>query len=72
IRMFRFNYENSITALFSAPQKTLATGAPMANLMFASHSGLGIILLPLMFYHIFQLFLGGLLVNWIKQKKGFT
>lgn len=72
IRLFRFNYENSMAALFCAPQKTLATGAPMANLIFASHSGLGIILLPLMFYHISQLFLGGLLVNWIKQKKEFT
>lgn len=68
IRVFRFNHENSMTALFCAPQKTLAAGAPMANLIFASHPGLGIILLPLMFYHIFQLFLGGLLVNWIKQK----
>ncbi len=65
-RLLRFNRENAMTALFCAPQKTLAAGAPMANLIFASHSGLGIILLPLMFYHIFQLFLGGILVNRLK------
>jgi solute carrier family 10 (sodium/bile acid cotransporter), member 7 len=64
--LLRFNRENAMTALFCAPQKTLAAGAPMANLIFASHSGLGIILLPLMFYHIFQLFLGGILVNRLK------
>ncbi len=67
IKLFRFNHENSMTALFCAPQKTLAAGAPMANLIFASHSGLGVILLPLMFYHIFQLFLGGLLANKLKE-----
>jgi solute carrier family 10 (sodium/bile acid cotransporter), member 7 len=65
-RLLRFNRENAMTALFCAPQKTLAAGAPMANLIFASQSGLGIILLPLMFYHIFQLFLGGILVNRLK------
>jgi sodium/bile acid cotransporter 7 len=68
IKLFRFNHENAMAALFCAPQKTLAAGAPMANLIFASHSGLGIILLPLMFYHIFQLFLGGFLVNMINKK----
>ena len=67
IKLFRFNRENAMTALFCAPQKTLAAGAPMANLIFASHSALGIILLPLMFYHIFQLFLGGILVNKLKK-----
>ncbi len=66
IKLFRFNRENSMAALFCASQKTLAAGAPMANLIFASHPGLGIILLPLMFYHIFQLFLGGVLVNRLK------
>lgn len=66
IRLFRFNHENAMAALFCAPQKTLAAGAPMANLIFAGHAGLGIILLPLMFYHIFQLFLGGVLVNRLK------
>lgn len=69
IKLFRFNYENSMTALFCAPQKTLAAGAPMANLIFASQPGLGIILLPLMFYHIFQLFLGGILVNRIRKSR---
>ncbi|WP_084301760.1 bile acid:sodium symporter family protein [Desulfonatronovibrio hydrogenovorans] len=70
IRLFRFNHENAMSALFCGSQKTLAAGAPMANLIFASQPGLGIILLPLMFYHIIQLFLGGLLVNRINQKAG--
>ncbi len=66
IKLFRFNHENSMAALFCAPQKTLAAGAPMSSLIFASQPGLGIILLPLMFYHIIQLFLGGILVNRLK------
>ncbi|MFO7728055.1 MAG: bile acid:sodium symporter family protein, partial [Desulfonatronovibrio sp.] len=65
IRTIRFNHENAMSALFCGSQKTLAAGAPMANLIFSSQPGLGIILLPLMFYHIIQLFLGGLLVNLI-------
>ncbi|MFP4085005.1 MAG: bile acid:sodium symporter family protein [Desulfonatronovibrio sp.] len=63
-----FNHENAMPALFCGSQKTLAAGAPMASLIFSSQPGLGIILLPLMFYHIIQLFLGGLLVNRINKK----
>ncbi|WP_045214668.1 bile acid:sodium symporter family protein [Desulfonatronovibrio magnus] len=67
IKVLKFNHEDAMAALFCAPQKTLAAGAPMASLIFASQPGLGIILLPLMFYHIFQLFIGGVLVNKINQ-----
>jgi sodium/bile acid cotransporter 7 len=57
-----------IAALFCAPQKTLAAGAPMAKLIFAAHPGLGLILLPVMFYHPLQLLVSGALVNVLKQK----
>ncbi len=67
IKIFGFNRENAMTALFCAPQKTLAAGAPMANVIFASHPALGVILLPLMFYHIIQLFLGGFLISLINK-----
>lgn len=52
-----------ITALFSAPQKTLASGAPMAEVIFAGRSDIGLILLPLLFYHPLQLLLGSVLVS---------
>jgi len=65
IRLFRFNHKNAMAALFCAPQKTMAAGVPMANLIFEGHSGLGVILLPLMFYHLLQLLVGGMLVTRI-------
>jgi solute carrier family 10 (sodium/bile acid cotransporter), member 7 len=69
IRLFRFDHENAMAALFCAPQKTLAAGAPLANLIFAGHPGLGMILLPIMFYHPLQLLAGGLLINRINQNR---
>lgn len=57
-----------IAALFCAPQKTLAAGAPMAKLMFATHPGLGLILLPVMIYHPLQLLVSGVLVPRLKNK----
>jgi solute carrier family 10 (sodium/bile acid cotransporter), member 7 len=57
-----------IAALFCAPQKTLAAGAPMAKLIFAANPALGLILLPILFYHPLQLFVGGLLVNGIRRR----
>ena len=65
IKVFRFEHQNAMAALFCAPQKTMAAGVPMANLIFEYHSGLGMILLPLMFYHLLQLLVGGMLVTRI-------
>lgn len=50
-------------AQFCAVQKTLASGVPMATLIFGTHPGLGVILLPLLIYHPLQLTLQGLLAN---------
>jgi solute carrier family 10 (sodium/bile acid cotransporter), member 7 len=69
IRVLRFDYANAMAALFCAPQKTMAAGVPLANLIFAGHPGLSLILLPIMFYHPLQLLAGGLLINKINQKR---
>lgn len=69
IRIFHFQRENAMAVLFCAPQKTLAAGVSFANLMFAGHPGLGLILLPILFYHPLQLLAGGLLINWINQQR---
>lgn len=50
-----------ITALFCAPQKTLASGVPMAKLLFPGNPELGLILLPLLLYHPLQLLVGGVI-----------
>jgi len=51
-----FNKEDEITAVFCGSKKTLASGVPMAKLLFGAHPGLGLIVLPIMFYHQLQLF----------------
>lgn len=54
-RRLGFSREEEITAMFCGSKKSLASGAPMARIMFASHPGLGLIMLPLMLYHQLQL-----------------
>lgn len=60
-RGLAFPEEDRIAALFCGSKKSLATGVPMARLMFGAHPGLGIILLPIMIYHSLQLVVGGVL-----------
>jgi sodium/bile acid cotransporter 7 len=51
-----FNVDDEITTVFCGSKKTLASGVPMARLIFGSSPALGVIVLPLMFYHQLQLF----------------
>ena len=53
-RVFRFNREDTITALFCGSKKSM-TGAVLAKIIFAGDSTIGVILLPLLFYHALQL-----------------
>jgi solute carrier family 10 (sodium/bile acid cotransporter), member 7 len=55
-RRLGFDEGDRIALLFCGPQKTLAAGAPMAQILFAGNPALGLILLPLMAYHATQLF----------------
>ena len=55
--------------VFCGTKKSLATGVPMAALIFAGHpSGLGLILLPIMLYHPLQLLICTPLANrWARD-----
>ncbi|TFL09325.1 bile acid:sodium symporter [Pusillimonas caeni] len=53
-RLMGFSLEDRITLLFCGSKKSLATGIPMANILFASHA-VGSIVLPLMVFHQIQL-----------------
>ncbi len=53
-RKLGFNREDRITILFCGSKKSLATGVPMAKILFAGGS-LGAIVLPIMIYHQIQL-----------------
>jgi sodium/bile acid cotransporter 7 len=53
-KVFGFNQEDRITILFCGSKKSLATGVPMAQVLFAG-STLGVLILPLMLFHQIQL-----------------
>lgn len=54
-RRLGFSEEDRIAAVFCGSKKTLASGVPMAQLIFGAHPGMGLILLPIMIYHPLQL-----------------
>jgi sodium/bile acid cotransporter 7 len=63
-----FCREDRIAAIFCGSKKTLASGVPMAHLMFGAHPGIGLILLPIMIYHPLQLVVCGVLAQrWGKR-----
>ncbi|WP_116139650.1 bile acid:sodium symporter family protein [Trinickia diaoshuihuensis] len=49
-----FNREDQITIIFCGSKKSLASGIPMAKVIFASHA-VGAVVLPLMLFHQMQL-----------------
>ena len=53
-RSMHFNKEDEITIVFCGSKKSMATGVPMAQVLFAS-SAVGMIILPLMIFHQIQL-----------------
>jgi sodium/bile acid cotransporter 7 len=54
-RLLGFKREEEIVTVFCGSKKTLAAGVPMAKVLFGAHPGLGLIVLPIMFYHQLQL-----------------
>lgn len=74
----RFTAEDRIAAVFCASKKSMATGVPMAQLMFGHGGTLGLVVLPILIYHSFQLVVAGLLAaRWARRsdeagdRKGF-
>lgn len=53
-RLLRFDRADAITIMFCGSKKSLASGLPMAGILFAGQS-LGLIVLPLMLFHQLQL-----------------
>lgn len=68
-RILRVPYRDEIAIVFCGSKKTLASGVPMANVLFPPAS-VGIIVLPLMVYHQIQLFLCAVLARHFARKHG--
>ncbi len=68
-RLLRFEVEDEIAAVFCGSKKALATGVPMAKALFGAHPGLGVIVLPIMFYHQLQLFVCSVLAERYARRR---
>ncbi|RTZ44456.1 bile acid:sodium symporter [Candidimonas sp. SYP-B2681] len=53
-RLFKFALEDRITLIFCGSKKSLTSGIPIANILFAS-SAVGAVVLPVMIFHQIQL-----------------
>lgn len=67
-KLFKFNKEDEITAVFCGSKKTLASGIPIAKIVFGSAAlagdiNLGLLVLPIMFYHQLQIFVCSILAD---------
>lgn len=69
-RALHFNTEDEIVAVFCGSKKTLAAGVPMAKVLFGTHPGLGLIVLPIMFYHQLQLMVCSALAQRYARREG--
>jgi len=70
-RALRFPFEDEVTAVFCGSKRTLASGVPMAKLIFGAGGGLGLILLPIMIYHAMQLVVCAWLAErWSQRSDG--
>ncbi|PMY39235.1 bile acid:sodium symporter [Pseudomonas sp. GW456-L14] len=61
-KLLGFNQEDRITILFCGSKKSLATGVPMAQVLFAG-STMGVLILPLMLFHQIQLMVCAMLAQ---------
>jgi solute carrier family 10 (sodium/bile acid cotransporter), member 7 len=67
-KLLGFDRADRIAALFCGSKKTLASGVPMARLIFGAQPSLAVVLLPLMIYHPLQLVVGGWLAGRLARQ----
>jgi sodium/bile acid cotransporter 7 len=67
-KAFGFSQEDRITILFCGSKKSLATGVPMAQVLFAG-STIGVLILPLMLFHQIQLMVCAVLAQRYANRK---
>jgi len=62
-RILGFDLPDRIACLFCGSKKSLASGVPMAKLIFNGDPALGLIIAPIMLYHFFQLVIVSVIAN---------
>ncbi|GGY19817.1 bile acid:sodium symporter [Massilia dura] len=67
-RKLGFSREDEVTIVFCGSKKSLASGVPMAKVLFAT-SSLGMIILPVMLFHQIQLMVCAVLAQRFAQRQ---
>ncbi|MGM0569082.1 bile acid:sodium symporter family protein [Marinobacter sp.] len=63
VRHFGFSLEDEAAVVFCGSKKSLASGLPMAKVLFSGHPGFGMIVLPIMCYNQIQVIVGAMLAQ---------
>ncbi|ORY98652.1 SBF-like CPA transporter family-domain-containing protein [Syncephalastrum racemosum] len=65
---WRFSHEDSVAIMYCGATKTVSMGIPLINVLYAesSYGVVGVLSLPLLMYHIIQLFIGNVQVQYLK------
>lgn len=69
-RLLGFQREDEIAAVFCGSKKSLASGLPLAQVIFAGSSGFGMIILPIVLYNQIQILIGAVLARRYAAKAG--
>ncbi len=62
-RIGRFDHADTVAVTFCGSKKSLATGLPMATVMFSAMPQISLIITPIMIYHFLQLLIVGYLAG---------
>ncbi|WP_373399235.1 bile acid:sodium symporter family protein [Algoriphagus halophilus] len=68
-RVLRFSREDKITALFCGSKKSLVQGVVIGKVIFPDPAILGLVLLPVMLYHIQQLIAGSIIASSMGKRR---
>ena len=66
--ILKFSREDKITALFCGSQKSLVHGTVFSSVLFAGYHAAGLILLPLMLFHSWQIFIISIIAGRYGEK----
>ncbi|KAI8064380.1 SBF-like CPA transporter family-domain-containing protein [Gongronella butleri] len=69
LEKWRFSREDAVAIMYCGATKTVSMGIPLINVLYSSTSSgvVGVLSLPLLLYHISQLFLGNFQVPFLKK-----
>jgi len=67
-KILGFQVADRITALFCGSKKSLVQGVVIGKVIFPDPAILGLVLLPVMLYHIQQLIAGSIIASWFERK----